>query len=217
MKRVVGILLLSILLPLTLFGLASAYDNSKYHFSVTAPSGWIATEGSNEEMTGVTLQTPENQTSADINVYVIHEKLNGLTISDISANSTAISSYIGKSASNYTLVNNGSRTVNGLIGYELIYTVPYKGADLKFDQILFVENDLIYIIACRTLLFDFDKMVPKFEESISTFEVDEKSASVSPSIPEFPFAAAISLLLMVLMGTILLRKGFSSKLLTKSR
>jgi hypothetical protein len=216
MKRVFGILLLSILLSLTMFGLASAYDNRKYHFSVTAPSGWITIEGSNDVMTGVTFHSPENQTSADVNVYVIHEKLNGLTISDIFANSSAISSYIGKFASNYTLVNNGSRIVNGLIGYELVYTVPYKGADLKFDQILFIENDLIYVISYRALSFDFDKMVPKFEESISTFKIDETSASVSPDIPELAFVAAISILFIVLIGTIV-KKRFNCKLFTKTR
>jgi hypothetical protein len=208
MKRVIGILLLSILLPFTIFGLASAYDNREYHFSVTAPSGWIATEGSNDVMTGVTFRTPENQTSADVNVYVIHEKMNGLTISDFFANTSAIFSYIGKSASSYTLVSNGSRTVNGHIGCELIYTVPYKGAELKFDEIFFVENDLMYVISCRALSFDFDKMVPKFEESISTFKADETSTSVSLNIPELPFVAAISILFIVLIGTIIVKKRF---------
>jgi hypothetical protein len=217
MNKGIGIILLFILLPLTLFGLASAYDNSKYHFSVTAPSGWIATEGSNDVMTGVTFRIPENQTSADVNFYVIHEKMNGLTINDFIANSSAIFSYIGKSESSYTLVSNVSRTVNGLIGYELIYTVPYKGADLKFDEIIFVENDLMYGISCRALSFNFDKMVPKFEESISNFKIDETSASVSPNIPELPFVATVSILFIVLIGTITVKKRFNPNLFTKTR
>src|SRR5512133_1917543 len=103
MKKAISLLLLSLLLPLTIFGLANAYDNSKYRFSVTAPTDWITSEGSNNKMTGVTFHTPENQTSADINVYVVHEKMNGLTINDIFDNSSAISSYLEKFSNNYTL------------------------------------------------------------------------------------------------------------------
>jgi hypothetical protein len=212
MKKLAGLLLFSMLLSLPIFGSVNAYDNAKYHFSITPPAGWQINEGSNDLITSVTFHSPENQTSANINVVVSLKEMEGLSINDIFPNSSAISSYLGSFASNYTLLYDGWRTVNCIEGYELIYTVPYKGAELKIDEIVFIENDLKYTITGRTLSFDFGERVADFEETIESFKIDQDSNSFSTGVPEFPFAVVLSLFVFLPLITIFVKKKLSKGL-----
>ena len=142
-----------------------AYDNAAHGFSINFPSGWEQTQNPD-----VVVLYVNDDGSASINIIV-------------EETSASLSDYVAASKTQladldyYELISEKSRTIGGLGGYELVYAWTLYDGDDSYDlqdkQVFFVQNGKAYIITCGADYYEYDSVLPTFEQTLESFRLTQ--------------------------------------------
>jgi len=171
------IVLIAIILYLFLAQTVFAYGNVQYGFSINPPSGWSVEEEAGEfPVTFVNYDTFSNinvgveVTSKTLSEYVAYSKPSLQTLND------------------YILVSEGSRVINGLNSYEIVFTMTDDELEYELKQVIIVQNGKAYVISCTALKSEYANSASAFEQSIQSFQLVPNPTPVptatSSPIPE---------------------------------
>lgn len=177
----VSMLLLSITFKVSVFASvsSSAYVDSSNQFSISPPSGW-AVDSSGVYRTSVIFYGPVDS-SFRINMNIIVQATS-LNLSDyVSAAKYQLAASF-TTTNNYTLVSQGSTTVGGVAGYQLVNEWTQGSYNIKDEQDIVVQNQKAYIITSTALQSNYPNYQPTFDESVQTFKL---------AGPAFPWSIVI--------------------------
>ena len=200
-RNLFSVLLIAVLLTSFLFQLAYAYDNNKYGFSITPPTGWKV-----EEQTGsiaVIFTDTSPYTGASINVAV--EETRGTLSAYVAGSKLQLASTL----SNYTLVQEGSRVIGGLDCYAIISTwTPQSGMNVKMQQVFFVELGKAFVVTCAALESQYVNSLLNFENSLATFTITgvSQQATTPYNNTLIIVAVVVAAVVIAIVALFLLRK-----------
>lgn len=188
------LVLITFLSTLFILQSAYAYENAEYGFSIDEPAGWNILE--DEEGIAVGFTDPNlDVTGASINVAVQETSL-------------SFSSYIEGSKQTivdkegYTLESEGSRTVGGLEGYELVSTYTQIVGDdqvnVTLKQVVFVENGKGYVVTVGALESEYNNFSGTFEQSINSFHITSEPTNNGTDMTGVAVAAVVIVVVVVI-------------------
>jgi hypothetical protein len=152
----------------------NVYQNTKYRFKITFPTGWIVGPGEKDYI--VEKATHENST---ISVVIKQFEMKGFdgsfSVKDLGPLSRFVSATIKaarNSSSDIKTINEGETTING----EPAYWVEYSGNLHQGESVSsmtslvysFAKGNIVYYITSRTNSSEYAKMKPLFMKTVST-------------------------------------------------
>lgn len=151
------------------------FESPEHNISLTVPDGWL-------------LQTPDktNENSPDIvavgpKVGIMNPVIS-LTVQDTNGR-TLDELIIEKDATLKAVIDSESldvffkqkKTINGLEAYEVhaegFFETNGEKFNVKFKEVMFYDSEKFYTLAYSNGLDDYKSQLPRFEETISTFEI----------------------------------------------
>ncbi|MEM3759644.1 MAG: DcrB-related protein [Candidatus Bathyarchaeia archaeon] len=161
MKKLVGIL--AALLIFTFVNTVQAYTNNKYGFSIEPPSGWSVIEPS--WATVAVIGPTEHGFTVNVNIQV-------------ETTSMSLNEYISASRQqlqnleDFYEISEGSRTINNVNAYEIVYTWTYSGITVQQKQVWLVKGGKAFVITYSAAPATYSKYLPAFESSLQTFKIE---------------------------------------------
>jgi len=148
-----------------------AYTSSKYNFSVDPPSGWTVDD--TITFAAVVFYGPTEE-GFRVNVNVQVESLPASMTAEQYADTAkeTLSTFFY----NFTLVSEGSRVINNVDAYELVFTFTQATVNVKEKQVYLVRNKKAYIVTYAALPTTYQKYLTTFESSVETFKILEPTA-----------------------------------------
>jgi len=149
----------------------NCYANEKYKFSFIYPEGW---EAKGADMI-VSIDPSEENNQSTCNILF-------LEIPELQSSNLSFKDFINSSRqqiliNNHTLVSENKRTIGGIEGYELVESYNFDAFNvtypLKFQHVIFIENNTFYQILCGSAEDKFEKYKPKFEGIVTTFKFND--------------------------------------------
>lgn len=188
------LVLITLLSALFILHSAYAYENAEYGFSIAEPAGWDVLE--DEEGIAVGFTDPNlDVTGASINVAVQETSLS--FSSYVEASKQTIENKDG-----YTLESEGSRTVGGLEGYELVSMYTQMVGDVQVNvtlkQVVFVENGKGYVITVGALKLEYDNFNGTFEQSINSFRITSEPTNDGTDLTGVAVVAGVIVVVVVI-------------------
>jgi hypothetical protein len=149
----------------------NCYANDRYNFSVIYPDDWQV-EG-DAFGTTVAFSTPVGDNlTADCNVIGIGAAKDNLTDQDFIEYENKTDAFYGRIFTNYSFVSGGKRTVNGVQGYEMVWTYSMEAYNFKTQQVTLFKNRTAHKISCTAVQDLFDNYKPKFDSIITSFKFE---------------------------------------------
>lgn len=148
------------LITVSVIPVTNAYENLEYDFSITPPSGWSVDEVGEDIVV-------EFVNYDSFSYIMVGQEMTNLNLSEYVTYGTSDNE---QWYTNYFLVSERSRVINGLNCYEIVFTLT---DDLEFQlkQVFFVKNDRAYIISCTALKSEYATDNVAFEQSIQSFQL----------------------------------------------
>jgi len=148
-----------------------AYTSSKHNFSVDPPSGWAVDDTITFAV--VVFYGPIEE-GFQVNVNIQIESLP--TSMTVKQYADAAKEILQTALSNFTLVSEGSRVINNVDAYELVFTFRQAAINVKEKQVYLVRNKKAYIVTYAALPTTYQKYLTAFESSVETFKILEPTA-----------------------------------------
>lgn len=145
-----------------------AYTNEEYNFSIDPPSGWTV----NDTTTGAAVfffGPTEEGFRVSVNVQV--ESLP--TTMTVEQYASGAKELFPTAFSNFKVVSEGTRVINKVEAYELVYTLTQGSIDIKGKQVYLIVNKKAFIITYGALPTTYQKYLSAFESSAETFKILE--------------------------------------------
>lgn len=145
-----------------------AYTTEEYNFSIDPPSGWTV----DDTTTGaaVFFYGPTEE-GFRLNVNIQVESLP--TTMTVEQYASAAKELLPTVGSNFQFVSEGTRVINKVEAYELVYTFTQSNIDIKGKQVYLVVNKKAFIIAYTASPTTYQKYLSAFESSVETFKTLE--------------------------------------------
>jgi hypothetical protein len=140
------------------------YTNATYNIAITYPPTWQVSEG----LLGstVTFMGPKDGNfTPNCNVGEENVQSNTTLSEYVNDAKTTLSSTL----SNYTLLSEGDRTINGENGHQLISSYSMVGKTNEVQSIIILKNGIAHVITCTSSKELFGKYEPVFESVITSF------------------------------------------------
>lgn len=163
-----NLITLIVLLVSVSVGSVQAYTNEEYNFSIDPPSGWAiddATTGAAVFFYGPT----EGGFRVNVNIQV--ESLP--TAITVEQYASAGEEQLALALNNYELGSEGTRVINRVDAYELVFTFTYAGVDIQEKQVHVVVDKKGFVITYAASPTTYQKYLSAFESSVETFNVLE--------------------------------------------
>ena len=144
------------------------YVNKQYGFGLNPPEGWTTDE--NDQFGAVVrFDSPiENSSAVNLGItksYTLNasETLN-IVVEQLLAQYPVV-------ITNFTLVSNSARTVNGMNAHEIIYTFVQGIYALKGRQVIIEKNKKVFFLTYTALPDRYDIYNSVVEQSINSFTI----------------------------------------------
>lgn len=149
------------------------YVNKDFGFSITPPAGWSIQDGKPYNLVVIFIGPAEGGFSPNFNLNIVDvpigvSEINEEIIETIKSQLEALGDYLGT----VDFISEGEREISKYKGYELEYFV-YVGDDVVIEQkqVYLINNGKFYVFTFSSLSDTFDKYLPLFEQSLSSFEI----------------------------------------------
>ena len=143
------------------------YYNESYGFSIHPPAGWEVVDSGLREGTPVTFWGPKDKVFAP-NVFIAVMEATDTLEEYISMAKQQLSLIL----TNYQLVDEKSRVIDGLPAYELVYTYEKGVFHLKAMRVFLLKGEKVYTISFTVLRDNYDEYLPVFESSVETLKIE---------------------------------------------
>jgi len=175
--------LISILLFLTLFGVASPlsitlaqtneteiptedtllYDNPNLGFTLEYPFDWAKEES-------ITFVSPMSTIDeAPESIAVTTEILTtDLTLDEYSNSAVSL---LEEQFPNFALLEKVNATLSGFPAHQIVYTYTQDGMELKLMQIWAIAYEMVYALTYAGIPTEFDDALPVFQNMVDSFEI----------------------------------------------
>ena len=173
-KKIRLALLVTVLSTLFVLQSSYAYENAEYGFSMDEPAGWnplppdeegivVGFVDPNVAVTGAFINVAVHDTGLSLSAYV-----EGFKQSEVDKYGTIV------------LESEGSRTVGGLEGYELVSSHTHAGmGQFTNKQVIFVENGKGFVVNAGAFSSEYDNSLGTFEQTIESFRITIDSSDDS--------------------------------------
>jgi hypothetical protein len=141
---------------------AFAYTNTKYGFSIDPPPGWTVTEPSYAAV----LFTGPTDSGFTVNINIQVET----TTMTLDQYKTASKQALQDAFDNLHIISEGSRTINGVNAYEVVYNFTYASVTAQQKQVWLIANGKAYIVVYTAVPSTYSTYLPLFETSVQTFQ-----------------------------------------------
>jgi len=164
------------------------FESAEYGIAFSVPEGWL-------------LQQPDKTLEDAPDVVAIGPKVGvmnaviSLTVQQ--TNQRTLDDFISEKAEtlnevielgNLKIISQEKETINGNQAYVTIAESTFSSNgekfNIKFKEVLIYESEKSYILAYSNGLDDFDSQLPRFEETIDSFEILSKDSSMDESMEE---------------------------------
>jgi hypothetical protein len=139
------------------------YNNKYYGFSIEQPSGWFVEE---RQIEPVVIFFGPRVENFSVNILILVFDAQNMTIDEFVS---LVKQNDSESLTNYQLIFEGSRIINKQDAYEMVITHTTDDLDLKLKEVIFLKNNIAYLIIFTGLLSTYDEYLPVFETILETF------------------------------------------------
>lgn len=177
----------------TLSSVPQQIDNEKFQseklgVTFTAPAGWL-------------LQEPEEKTEGTPDVFAVGPKVgtmnpvislsvqdtNQRTLDDIIEEKNEILREV-KESGNLNILLEKKTTVNDYQAYEInaegYFSQNGQNQNVKFKEVIIFDKEKFYTLSYSNGLGDFASQLPKFDETVNTFEILSKDGGINSTTEE---------------------------------
>ncbi|MGB9787458.1 MAG: PsbP-related protein [Dictyoglomus turgidum] len=149
------------------------YVDEKLGFSIVPPEGWEVKDGKPYNLAVMFVGPADEGFMPNFNINVVNlpgevTEINEDLISAIKVQLEAVGEYYGS----LEFISEGVRDVSKYKGYEIVYTLNVdESLSLEQKQVYIIYEGRFYIFTFTSLKDNFEKYLPAFEKSLSTFEI----------------------------------------------
>jgi len=164
------------------------FESEKYEIAFDLPEGWLIQEPdiTQENAPNVVIVGPKTGLVNPVISLTVPET-NQRTFDDlVSEKIEQLKEFTDSGDLN--VISQEKTTINDNQAYvtfaEGIFSSNGENFDIKFKEILIYDTEKFYIFSYSNGIDDFDSQLPKFEETIDSFEILSKDASINETIEE---------------------------------
>jgi len=164
------------------------FESAEYGISFSVPEGWL-------------LQQPDKTLEDAPDVVAIGPKIGVMnaviSLTVIQTNQKTLDDFISEKAEtlnevielgNLKIISQEKETINGNQAYVTIAESTFSSNgekfNIKFKEVLIYGSEKSYTLAYSNGVDDFDSQLPRFEETIDSFEILSEDSSMDSSIEE---------------------------------
>jgi len=151
----------------TNFTLTKKYYNDIFGFSIEQPYGWFVEK---RDFGPIVIFFGPREENFSVNILIQVFNGQGMTLNEFA---NMVKQNDSQILTNYQMVSEQSRIINGLNSYEMVVNHTIEDFDLKLKEVLFLEENLAYMISYTALQSNFDKYSPIFDNIIETFSIQK--------------------------------------------
>jgi len=164
------------------------FESTEYGISFSVPEGWLLQQPDKtlEDAPDVVAIGPKiGVMNAVISLTV--QQTNQRTLDDLISEKAETLNEAEKSG-NLKIISQEKETINGNQAYVTIAESTFSSNgekfDIKFKEVLIYGSEKSYTLAYSNGVDDFDSQLPRFEETIDSFEILSEDSSMEESIEE---------------------------------
>ncbi|MCX7720404.1 MAG: DUF1795 domain-containing protein [Dictyoglomus thermophilum] len=177
MRKLLRFLIFSLLVLGLSFNIILAetekYVDKNLGFSIVPPEGWEVKDGKPYNLAVIFVGPADEGFMPNFNLNIVAvpsevTEINEDLLREIKEELKAAGEYYGS----LEFVSEGEREVSNYKGYEIVYTINLsEDLTLEQKQVYVLQGGKFYIFTFTSLEDTFEKYLPLFEESLSTFEI----------------------------------------------
>jgi hypothetical protein len=141
-----------------------AYTNSEYGFSLNPPGEWHRTE--NESSDVVVRFTPSNYSNVSLRIAPPFSLSEGRALSTFA---DEVEENLSESGMNYTIVSREWRPMDGLLAYEIVYSIEQRGNALQSKQVAVLKSRTVYLITFTAPSDLYTQYIVSVDQCIDSF------------------------------------------------
>jgi peptidyl-prolyl cis-trans isomerase B (cyclophilin B) len=164
------------------------YESTEHEIGFSVPEGWLLQNPDkvNEDSPDVVAVGPKIGVMNPV-ISLIVQETSQRTLDDIISEKTeAIKSVV--ESGNLKIISQEKITLNGNKAYVTeakgTFSTNEEKFDVKFKEVMIYDTEKFYTLAYSNGLDDFDSQLPRFEETINSFEILSQDVSVNESAEE---------------------------------
>jgi len=144
------------------------WTNTEYGIGLNPPSGWTVVE--NDAFGAIVrFNGPE------VDGFTANVGINGPSALEegdtLSSQIDAVLELYPGLFTDFSLIARNERTINGLSGYEIVYTFSQGTSDIKQKQVLTEKNGIVFTFTYSAEMESYGTYLSNFEQSISSFTI----------------------------------------------
>ena len=164
------------------------FESTELGISLSFPEGWLLqqpekTESISPDVVAVGPKTGTMNPNISLTIQNTEQK----TLDDIISEKTETLKEVIKSG-NLKIILQEKTTINGNQAYvteaEGIFFSDAEDFNVKFKEIIIYDTEVFYTLVYANGLNDFDLQLPRFEETLDSFEILSQDTSTDESIEE---------------------------------
>ena len=164
------------------------FESIELGISLSFPEGWLLQQPDKTESISPDVVAVGPKTGAmNPNISLTIQNTEQKTLDDIISEKTETLKEIIKSG-NLKIISQEKTTINGNQAYvieaEGIFFSDAEDFNVKFKEIIIYDAEVFYILVYANALDEFDLQLPRFEETIDSFEILSQDTSTDELIEE---------------------------------
>jgi len=164
------------------------FESAEHEISFSIPEGWLLQEPdiTQENAPSVVVVGPKIGVVNPV-ISLTAPETNQRTFDDIISEKTEQLKEFTESGS-LNVISQEKTTINNYQAYVIVAEGKFlpnnDEFDVKFKEILIYDTEKFYIFTYSNGIDDYDSQLPRFEETIDSFEILSKDASINETIEE---------------------------------
>jgi len=146
------------------------YINDEYNFGINPPENWTINQDNVESF--VVLFIGPTEKNYQVNL--------GISIPETLASDETLDNVVDEINENYPIIftenltwhSKGSKNINGLDAYEIVFSYNYSIYHIKQKQVLILKNNIVYTFTYSALTGTYNNYISSIDETINSFTVD---------------------------------------------
>ncbi len=162
------------------------FESTERGISLSFPEGWLLQESdSTDQVSPDIIAVGPKTGDMNPNISLTIQNTNQKTLDDIISEEAEKLKEIIESG-NLKIISQEKTTINGNQAYvtdaEGIFFSDNDNFNVKFKEIIIYDTEKFYILVYANELDNFNSQLPRFEETIDSFEILSKDTSIDESI-----------------------------------